>query len=77
MHKIVGVFVLCCMRSFGMFINRVQDPVIERIEKRISLITHVPVSHQEAIQVLRYTKGQTYRAHYDSGAEKGGRECRH
>eukprot|EP00197_Chlamydomonas_leiostraca_P012157 CAMPEP_0202866880 /NCGR_PEP_ID=MMETSP1391-20130828/8409_1 /ASSEMBLY_ACC=CAM_ASM_000867 /TAXON_ID=1034604 /ORGANISM="Chlamydomonas leiostraca, Strain SAG 11-49" /LENGTH=388 /DNA_ID=CAMNT_0049546867 /DNA_START=81 /DNA_END=1247 /DNA_ORIENTATION=- len=58
--------------SYGMFINRLQDPIIERIEKRISLVTHVPVSHQEAIQVLRYTKGQTYRAHYDSGAEKGG-----
>ena len=46
--------------------RRLQDPIIERIERRISVITRVPVSHQEDIQVLRYTKGQKYGAHYDS-----------
>lgn len=57
-----------------MFIRRLADPVIERIERRISLYTHVPVSHQEDIQVLRYEKTQTYGAHYDSvGAGLTGR----
>lgn len=37
--------------SYGMFIRRMEDPVITRIEKRISLWTHLPVDHQEDIQV--------------------------
>ena len=46
--------------------RRLQDPIIERIERRIALYTQLPLSHQEDIQVLRYTAGQTYGAHYDS-----------
>ncbi|PNH11495.1 Prolyl 4-hydroxylase subunit alpha-1 [Tetrabaena socialis] len=53
--------------SYGMFIRRLADPIIERIEKRIALWTHLPIQHQEDIQVLRYAQGQTYGAHYDSG----------
>ncbi|GAX73127.1 hypothetical protein CEUSTIGMA_g580.t1 [Chlamydomonas eustigma] len=56
--------------SYGMFIRRLQDPVLEGIEKRISLWTHLPLSHQEDIQVLRYQEGQTYGAHYDSSYDK-------
>eukprot|EP00798_Chlamydomonas_sp_ICE-L_P025319 gene25319-10975_t len=52
--------------SYGMFIRRLYDPIIAGIERRISLFTHVPVQHQEDIQVLRYTEGQKYSAHYDS-----------
>mmetsp|Transcript_14846 Transcript_14846/g.43598 ORF Transcript_14846/g.43598 Transcript_14846/m.43598 type:complete len:279 (+) Transcript_14846:1195-2031(+) len=52
--------------SFGMFIKRFQDPIVERVERRISMATRLPVAHQEEIQVLRYTKGQKYSAHYDS-----------
>jgi len=55
--------------SYGMFIRRMTDPIIERIERRISLFTQLPMSHQEDIQVLRYTDGQTYGAHYDSGGD--------
>jgi hypothetical protein len=29
-----------------MFIRRLTDPIIERIERRISLVTQVPISHQ-------------------------------
>ncbi len=39
--------------SYGMFVRRLEDPVIERIEKRISLATMVPMQHQEDIQVGR------------------------
>ncbi|KAL6752337.1 prolyl 4-hydroxylase alpha subunit-like protein [Haematococcus lacustris] len=53
--------------SYGMFIRRCSDPIIERIERRISLYTHIPMSHQEDIQVLRYTNNQSYGAHFDSG----------
>ncbi|KAJ9522493.1 hypothetical protein QJQ45_008335 [Haematococcus lacustris] len=58
--------------SYGMFIQRLHDPIIERIENRVSLFTQLPVSHQEDIQVLRYQAGQKYGAHYDSSyADKG------
>ena len=50
--------------------RRRQDPVIERIERRIALWTQVPWQHQEDIQVLRYSQGQTYGAHYDSSYDK-------
>lgn len=52
--------------SHGMFINRLQDDVIERIENRIAMVTMLPTIHQEDIQVLRYGFNQTYGAHYDS-----------
>jgi len=52
--------------SYGMFIRRLQDPIIERIERRLEVFTQVPLIHQEDIQVLRYTQGQKYGAHYDS-----------
>lgn len=29
-----------------MFIRRLHDPIVERIEKRISVFTHLPISHQ-------------------------------
>lgn len=47
------------------------DPIVERIERRIALATHLPLSHQEDIQVLRYTAGQKYGAHYDSAGNDG------
>jgi hypothetical protein len=34
--------------SYGMFIRRLQDPIIEN---RISMATHLPIAHQEDIQV--------------------------
>lgn len=37
--------------SYGMFIRRLHDPIIERIERRISLWTHLPMENQEDIQV--------------------------
>ena len=51
---------------YKIFPRRFQDPIIERIERRIALFTQLPMSHQEDIQILRYTKGQKYGAHYDS-----------
>lgn len=58
--------------SYGMFIRRFHDPIIEKIERRVALWTQIPMSHQEDIQVLRYSAGQTYRAHYDSSYDKSG-----
>lgn len=52
--------------SYGTFLRRYQDPVVTRIENRVAAWTHLPVSHQEDIQVLRYGIGQFYKVHADT-----------
>mmetsp|Transcript_11267 Transcript_11267/g.20381 ORF Transcript_11267/g.20381 Transcript_11267/m.20381 type:complete len:393 (-) Transcript_11267:2450-3628(-) len=51
--------------SFGAFIPRYYDPVIAAIEERIALVTHLPSTHQESMQVLRYGPTNKYGAHLD------------
>eukprot|EP00884_Botryococcus_braunii_P010480 jgi/Botrbrau1/19433/Bobra.0338s0056.1 len=51
--------------STGTFFARQEDAVIERIEKRISLVTHLPEDHGEGLQVLHYQAGQQYEPHHD------------
>ncbi len=42
--------------SYGMFIRRLADPIIERIERRISLFTQIPISHQVGALTHRHTQ---------------------
>ncbi|CAI5998487.1 unnamed protein product [Closterium sp. NIES-64] len=51
--------------SSGMFIAVAEDAVIARIEARIAQWTFLPLPNQEAMQVLRYEKGQKYEPHVD------------
>ncbi|KAH0713552.1 hypothetical protein KY289_009511 [Solanum tuberosum] len=53
--------------SSGMFLNPGERnyPMIQAIEKRISVYSQIPVENGELIQVLRYEKNQFYRAHHD------------
>ncbi|KAL3506588.1 hypothetical protein ACH5RR_031970 [Cinchona calisaya] len=53
--------------SSGMFLTREERkyPMIQAIEKRISVYAQVPVENGELIQVLRYEKNQFYRSHHD------------
>eukprot|EP00884_Botryococcus_braunii_P014160 jgi/Botrbrau1/22745/Bobra.0132s0078.1 len=51
--------------SKGMFFAPHEDPVIQSIEERIALVTHIPESHGEGMQVLQYSAGQQYEAHHD------------
>ena len=46
--------------------RRLMDPVITRVEKRLAEWTHLNITHQEDIQILRYAHGQKYGAHYDT-----------
>lgn len=39
--------------------------VVGRVERRIALVTMVPESHQEDMQILRYRNGQKYLPHHD------------
>ncbi|KAI3987699.1 hypothetical protein MKX01_028433, partial [Papaver californicum] len=53
--------------SFGMFLSKGEskNPVVQAIEKRISVFSQVPVENGEPIQVLRYEKNQYFRLHRD------------
>lgn len=61
-----GAFVDEVRSSYGMFLPRLMDPVLTSIEERVAHWTHLNVSHQEDVQVLRYGYMQQYKAHYDS-----------
>jgi prolyl 4-hydroxylase len=51
--------------SRGMFFEEQENPLICRVERRISELMHVPIEHAEGLQVLHYGPGQEYKAHYD------------
>uniref|UniRef100_A0A1D1YB44 Prolyl 4-hydroxylase subunit alpha-1 n=1 Tax=Anthurium amnicola TaxID=1678845 RepID=A0A1D1YB44_9ARAE len=53
--------------SSGMFLSSEERkyPIIQAIEKRISVYSQIPAENGELIQVLRYEKGEFYRAHHD------------
>jgi len=52
--------------SYGTFLKRYQDSVVQRVENRVAAWTHIPVTHQEDVQVLRYGIGQFYKVHADT-----------
>eukprot|EP00803_Ostreobium_quekettii_P011081 evm.model.scf_170.5 EVM.evm.TU.scf_170.5 scf_170:99888-110092(-) len=51
--------------SYGTFLNRMQDPILTRVERRLSEWTHLPMINQEDVQILRYGHGQNYKPHMD------------
>ena len=51
--------------SSSMFFQESENEIITRVEKRISSIMNIPIEHGEGIQILKYTPGQEYKAHYD------------
>jgi len=51
--------------SDGMFFQRQETELIQRIEQRIEHLLNWPVERGEGIQVLRYRAGAEYRPHYD------------
>ncbi|KOR82906.1 2OG-Fe(II) oxygenase [Bacillus sp. FJAT-22058] len=51
--------------SSSMFFQENEYDILTKIEKRISTIMNIPVEHGEGIQILKYTPGQEYKAHYD------------
>lgn len=55
--------------SYGTFLRRLHDPVVRDVEQRLAIWTHLNISHQEDMQILRYGLGQKYGAHYDSLVE--------
>ncbi|CAL1385726.1 unnamed protein product [Linum trigynum] len=53
--------------SSGMFLSSSDRKygLVQAIEKRIAVFSQVPSENGELIQVLRYEKGQYYKAHHD------------
>lgn len=51
--------------SNGMFFNRGESELIQRIEARIAHLLNWPVENGEGIQVLNYKAGAEYKPHYD------------
>ena len=51
--------------SEGMFFERGESDVVQRVENRIAKLLRWPVENGEGLQVLRYTKGGQYLPHYD------------
>ncbi len=53
--------------SSGAFLE--ENELTSKIEKRISSIMNVPVTHGEGLHILNYEVDQQYKAHYDYFAE--------
>jgi prolyl 4-hydroxylase len=51
--------------SDGMFFERGETPLIQRIENRIAALVNWPMNHGEGLQILRYRPGAEYRPHHD------------
>ncbi|UNJ81287.1 peptidyl prolyl 4-hydroxylase, alpha subunit-like protein (plasmid) [Metabacillus dongyingensis] len=51
--------------SSSMFFQENENNIITKIEKRISSIMNIPTEHGDGIQILKYTPGQEYKAHFD------------
>ena len=51
--------------SQGMFFERTENALVQRIEKRIARLLNWPARNGEGLQVLHYSQGEQYRPHYD------------
>lgn len=51
--------------SDGMFFERGETPLIDRIERRLAALVRWPLANGEGVQVLRYRPGAEYKPHHD------------
>lgn len=51
--------------SDGMFFERGETALIDRIEQRIAELVNWPLAHGEGLQILRYRPGAEYKPHND------------
>ena len=51
--------------SNGMFFQRGENELVQRIERRIARLVNWPEEHGEGLQILQYRPGCEYKAHYD------------
>ncbi|KAJ0981623.1 hypothetical protein J5N97_009878 [Dioscorea zingiberensis] len=60
--------------SSGMFLEKHQDEVVSRIERRLAAWTFLPEENGESIQILHYENGQKYEPHFDYFHDKANQE---
>jgi prolyl 4-hydroxylase len=51
--------------STGMFFQRGETPLVQRVEERIARLLNWPIENGEGMQVLNYHPGAEYKPHYD------------
>lgn len=51
--------------SSSMFFQESENDLVMKLEKRISSIMNIPTEHGDGLQILKYTPGQEYKAHFD------------
>jgi prolyl 4-hydroxylase len=51
--------------SQGMFFQRAENPLCQRIEQRMAALMGWPMENGEGLQILRYAPGAEYKPHYD------------
>jgi prolyl 4-hydroxylase len=51
--------------SLGMFFRPLENPLIERIDRRLAGLMNLPVAHGEGLQVLHYPEGAGSEPHFD------------
>ncbi|WP_342559785.1 2OG-Fe(II) oxygenase [Psychrobacillus sp. FSL W7-1457] len=51
--------------SSGTFIEESENAIVAKVEKRISAVMNIPIEHGEGLQILKYSPGQEYKAHFD------------
>lgn len=51
--------------SDGMFFQRGEGDIVQRLEERIARLTGWPIENGEGLQVLHYRPGAEYKPHYD------------
>ena len=64
-HRSGGSEVNAARTSDGMFFQRAEAPLIQRIEQRIAALLRWPQERGEGLQILRYRPGAQYRPHFD------------
>jgi prolyl 4-hydroxylase len=64
-NKTGGSEVNSARTSRGMFFERGEMGVIDRVERRIAALLGWPIENGEGLQVLHYTPGAEYKPHYD------------
>jgi len=64
-HRSGGSEVNAARTSDGMFFERGEAPLVQRIEQRIAALLRWPVERGEGLQILRYRPGAQYRPHFD------------
>ena len=60
-----GSAVNAARTSDGMFFERGEAPLLQRIEARIAALLRWPANHGEGLQILRYRPGAQYQPHFD------------